>query len=65
MDKYINRVLGIARTVGNITSMYVDEADKWNPQRIGIAGVTSDGEKFTIKLEIGDPKNEKEAAEYA
>ena len=65
MDKYINRVLGIARTVGNITSMYVGEADKWNPQRIGISGVTADGDKFTIKLEIGDPIKEKEAAEYA
>ena len=60
MDKYINRMLGIARTVGTITSMDVDNADKWHPKHIRIAGVTEGGEKFTIKLEIGDPKKEEE-----
>jgi len=65
MDKYINRMLGIARTVGTITSMNVDKADKWHPQHIGIAGVTAGGEKFAINLEIGDPKKEEEGERNA
>lgn len=63
MDKYINRMIGIARTVGTITSMDVDNADKWQAKHIGIAGLTDGGEKFTIKLEIGDPKKEEEGAD--
>lgn len=65
MDKYINRMLGIARTVGTITSMDVDNADNWKPQHIDISGLTEGGEKFAIKLEIGDPKKEEEAGKDA
>lgn len=60
MEKYINRVLGIARTVGTIKTMDIGEANKWHPKHIGIAGVTADGEKFSLALEIGAPAKEEE-----
>ena len=60
MDRYLNRLLVNARTVGTITSINMGDADKWNPNHIKITGVTEDGEKFAIMLEIGDPKKEGE-----
>ena len=34
------------------------EASKWLPARIEIAGTTQDGEKFTLCLSVGNPKEE-------
>lgn len=54
MDKYIGRIVDIARSIGSVTNGEISEANKFFPKRIVLSGYTKEGEAFELRLQIGE-----------
>ena len=58
VDKYLNRILIVARSIGTVKSLEMKEACSYLSKRIEIEGVTESGERFEIKVKVGENANE-------
>ena len=56
MVKYINLMLQAAKHIGNVAELAMTEACEYIPNRIRITGVTEDGKKFSLELDVGECK---------
>ena len=58
MVQYINLMLQAAKHIGEVKELSMTEACTYLPDRIQLSGIAEGGEKFTLTLEVGDPKRD-------
>lgn len=58
MVQYINLMLQASKHIGEVRELSMTEACTYLPDRIQLIGIAEGGEKFTLTLEVGDPKRD-------
>lgn len=58
MDKYLERMLSMARSIGAVTAGEISEASKYFPKMVVLRGRTKEGESFTLELHVGEKQDE-------
>ena len=58
MVEYVNLMIQAAKHIGTVKELSMTEACAYIPDRIQLTGITENGEKFSLSLEVGDCKRE-------
>ena len=58
MVRYVEMALQTAKFVGEVKEIEMREANIYLPAKIEITGTTDDGQKFELKLTVGEKKND-------
>lgn len=58
VDKYLERMLSVARSIGVVTNGEICEANKFLPKMMMLNGKTKEGDSFTLELRVGEKLNE-------